>query len=75
VKKSEFYDLLGVDTEGYIQIGTDLFSPEHQTVVPFRNGDFITEKVTALNGKYYDTTTGEELEVNEEIKRLEQMPN
>ena len=65
--------LLGVDTKGYVQLGTDLFSPDHQTIVPFRNGDFVTEKVTALNGKYYDTATGEQLEANEEIKQNEQI--
>jgi lipoteichoic acid synthase len=65
--------LLGVDTKGYVQLGTDLFSEDHQTIVPFRNGDFVTEKVTALNGKYYDTTTGEMLEANDEIKQNEQI--
>lgn len=65
--------LLGVDTKGYVQLGTDLFSKDHQTIVPFRNGDFVTDKVTALNGKYYDTATGEPLEANEEIKQDEKI--
>jgi lipoteichoic acid synthase len=65
--------LLGVDTKGYVQLGSDLFSKDHQTIVPFRNGDFVTDKVTALNGKYYDTATGEQLEANEEIKQNEKI--
>jgi lipoteichoic acid synthase len=65
--------LLGVDTKGFVQLGTDLFSKDHQTIVPFRNGDFVTDKVTALNGKYYDTATGEPLEANEEIKQNEKI--
>lgn len=65
--------LLGIDTKGYVQLGTDLFSPEHQTVVPFRNGDFITENVTGLNGKYYDTNTGEKLEKTKEIEQYEEI--
>ncbi|MGM0876892.1 MAG: LTA synthase family protein [Bacillota bacterium] len=65
--------LLGVETKGNVQVGTDLFSSDHQEVVPFRNGDFISEKVTGLNGKYYDTKTGEAVEKNEEIKQYEQI--
>jgi lipoteichoic acid synthase len=65
--------LLGIETKGYVQVGTDLFSKDHQTVVPFRNGDFITDKVTALNGKYYNTNTGEPIEETDEIKQYEQI--
>jgi lipoteichoic acid synthase len=65
--------LLGIETKGNVQVGTDLFSKDHQTVVPFRNGDFITEKVTTLNGKYYDTATGEPIEETAEIKQYEQI--
>lgn len=59
--------LLGVDTKEYVHMGTDLFSSEHDTVVPFRNGDFISKDVTAINGKFYNTLTGEEIEVTEQI--------
>ncbi|MGM7722435.1 LTA synthase family protein [Metabacillus sp. Hm71] len=65
--------LLGIDTKGYVQLGTDLLSEDHQEVVPFRNGDFVTENVTGINGKYYDTQTGEQVEVNEEIKKYDQI--
>ena len=61
--------LLGIDTKQYVHMGTDLLSPHHNTVVPFRNGDFISKDVTAINDKYYNTNTGEEIEATDEIKR------
>ncbi|HZG71449.1 MAG TPA: LTA synthase family protein, partial [Chondromyces sp.] len=61
--------LLGMDSKEYVHLGTDLFSAEHDPVVPFRNGDFISKDVTAINDKYYDTATGEPLEVTDEIKQ------
>ncbi|WP_100331318.1 LTA synthase family protein [Bacillus xiapuensis] len=64
--------LLGVDTKKYLHIGTDLLSPDHQQVVPFRNGDFISKDVTAINGKYYRTLTGEPLKETAEIKQIEE---
>nr|WP_033023690.1 LTA synthase family protein [Geobacillus icigianus] len=65
--------LLGIDTKNYVHFGTDLLSPDHQEIIPFRNGDFVTPTVTAVNGKYYDTKTGEPLKETPEIKRLEQI--
>nr|WP_308806965.1 LTA synthase family protein [Anoxybacillus caldiproteolyticus] len=65
--------LLGIDTKNYIQFGTDLLSPEHQQIVAFRNGDFVTPTVTAINGKYYDSKTGNPIKKNDEIKRDEQI--
>lgn len=61
--------LLGIDTKPYIQMGTDLLSPRHDAVVPFRNGDFISKDVTVINDKYYSTATGEEIEPTAEMKR------
>lgn len=65
--------LLGIDTKNYVHFGTDLLSPDHQEIIPFRNGDFVTPEVTAVNGKYYDTKTGAPLEETPEIQRLEQI--
>ncbi len=45
----------------------------HKQVVPFRNGNYVSPTVTALNGKYYDTTTGKPVELTDEIKQNEQM--
>ncbi|MFS7400956.1 LTA synthase family protein [Carnobacterium maltaromaticum] len=53
--------LLGVDTtneDGFIQVGTDLTSPEHDQTVAFRNGSFVTPKYTVMGTKIYDTKTG-----------------
>ncbi|SIQ68316.1 lipoteichoic acid synthase [Bacillus cereus] len=65
--------LLGTDTKNYVQFGSDLLSPEHKQVVPFRNGNYVSPTVTALNGKYYDTATGKPVELTDEIKQNEQM--
>ncbi|CAM3771925.1 LTA synthase family protein [Mesobacillus zeae] len=61
--------LLGIDTKNYVQFGTDLLSPEHRNIVPFRNGNFVTPTVTSVNEKYYDTKTGEPLEKTEEMQQ------
>ncbi len=51
--------LLGIDTKDYMQIGTDLLSPQHQQIVPFRNGDFISAEITKIGDKAYSNETGE----------------
>lgn len=51
--------LLGVDTSNYIQLGQDLFSKDHQQLVAFRNGDFVTPNYTYRGGTVYDNQTGE----------------
>lgn len=66
-------NLLGVDTKDYIQMGTDLMSKDHQQVVPFRNGDFVTPEFTSVDGKFYDTKTGDLVKENEEIQQTEEM--
>ncbi|QCJ42205.1 LTA synthase family protein [Bacillus sp. S3] len=50
--------LLGTETKDYIQFGTDLLSEQHDDLVAFRNGDYVSPTITAVNGKYYDSTTG-----------------
>ena len=63
--------LLGVETNNYMHLGTDLLSPEHIELVPFRNGDFVSPTITYVGGKYYDSTTGLLLEED----RLEEAKN
>lgn len=53
--------LLGINTQNYIQLGQDLFSPDFKQVVPFRNGNFVTPNYTFVNGVTYDTKTGKEI--------------
>jgi lipoteichoic acid synthase len=50
--------LLGIDTKKYIEFGSDLLSPQHRDWALFRNGDFVSSKVTQINGKCYDASTG-----------------
>ena len=50
--------LLGIDTKDYVQFGTDLLSKEHDEVVPFRNGDFVSPTIYSIDGKFYDSKTG-----------------
>lgn len=53
--------LLGIDSKQFVQFGTDLLSEQHDQLVPFRNGDFVSPTITAVRDKYYDSTTGLEL--------------
>lgn len=62
--------LLGVDTQNYIQLGQDLFSPDHKQLVAFRDGDFVTPNYTYYGGVLYDNKTGEEItEPSEDLKK------
>ena len=45
--------LLGSETKDYIQFGSDLLSEDHNEVVPFRNGDFVSPAIY-FNDKFYD---------------------
>ncbi|EIT86290.1 sulfatase [Fictibacillus macauensis ZFHKF-1] len=69
--------LLGIDTKKYVQFGTDLLSKQHQQIVPFRNGSFVSPFVTSVNGKYYDSQTGELLDeaAVEKDKRIKKAQN
>ncbi|WP_125760826.1 LTA synthase family protein [Companilactobacillus hulinensis] len=51
-------NLLGVSDKNMIQFGSDLLSKEHSQVVAFRNGDFVTPKITKVGSVYYNTKTG-----------------
>jgi lipoteichoic acid synthase len=65
--------LLGTDTKDYLQLGTDILSEQHDDLVPFRNGDFVSSTITAVDGKFYDSKTGLELEKDkiEEAKKYQ----
>ncbi|RBP90625.1 lipoteichoic acid synthase [Cytobacillus firmus] len=66
--------LLGIDTKQYLQFGTDLLSEQHDDLVPFRNGDFMSPTISSVDGKFYDSTTGELLDESrfEEAKKLQE---
>ncbi|MHC5249469.1 LTA synthase family protein [Enterococcus sp. LJL90] len=50
--------LLGIDTSNYLMLGQDLFSPEREELVAFRNGSFITPEYTSYNGLTYYNENG-----------------
>ncbi|MEK5487441.1 LTA synthase family protein [Lysinibacillus sp. FSL M8-0355] len=54
--------LLGVETSKDMQMGADLFSPEHEDFVVFRDGRFITDKYVYAGEACYDKATGEEID-------------
>ncbi|MFC5591273.1 LTA synthase family protein [Sporosarcina soli] len=66
--------LLGIDTKNFIQFGSDLLSEEHNEIVPFRNGGFVSPTIYSINGKFYDNKTGlplddSQLELANSIKK------
>ncbi|MFJ5771785.1 LTA synthase family protein [Psychrobacillus sp. NPDC093180] len=50
--------LLGVNSQNYIQFGTDILSKEHNELVTFRNDDFVSPTIYSIDGKIYDATKG-----------------
>ncbi|MER1986210.1 MAG: LTA synthase family protein [Solibacillus sp.] len=56
--------LLGIDTTKDMQLGSDLFSEEHEDFVIFRDGRFITDDYVYANEVCYDRETGEETDAN-----------
>ncbi|MGG3562891.1 LTA synthase family protein [Neobacillus rhizosphaerae] len=65
--------LVGIDSKDYVQFGTDLLSEQHDDLIPFRNGDFVSPTITSVDGKFYDSTTGMKLEQEriEEAKKYQ----
>ncbi|MCU5745805.1 polyglycerol-phosphate lipoteichoic acid synthase LtaS [Staphylococcus sp. SQ8-PEA] len=45
--------LLGIKSNNYLMMGTDLLSKDHNDTVPFRNGDFVTKDYKYVNGRIY----------------------
>ncbi|MBD1224562.1 sulfatase-like hydrolase/transferase [Virgibacillus halodenitrificans] len=65
--------LLGIDARDYIQFGTDLFSEDHKEYVPFRNGNFMTDEYSYIDGKFYDSKTKEVIEEpTEEMQKMKE---
>lgn len=52
--------LLGMDTKNDIQFGTDIFSPEHDQFVAFRDGRFVAPDHIYAGDTCYRTDTREE---------------
>ncbi|KOS68066.1 hypothetical protein AEA09_05530 [Lysinibacillus contaminans] len=54
--------LLGIETSKDMQMGADLFSPEHEDFVIFRDGRFVTDKYVYAGEACYDKATGEQID-------------
>ena len=44
--------VLGTESKYYVQFGTDLLSEQHDQLIPFRNGDFVSPTITSIDGKF-----------------------
>ena len=51
--------LLGIDTKEDMQLGSDVFSPDHEPFVIFRDGRFVTNDHIYTQEVCYDIKTGE----------------
>ncbi|WP_245799503.1 hypothetical protein [Sporosarcina newyorkensis] len=49
--------LLGIDTKNNIQVGSNVLSDEHDEIVLFRNGGFVSPAIYSINDKLYDSKT------------------
>lgn len=71
--------LAGVNTKQYVQMGTDLFSKQHNSVVAFRNGNFVTPKYTVYrsNGvaRVYSNETGEQVPLRDNPELVTKVAN
>ena len=47
--------LMGIETKGDMQLGADIFSPDHEPFVIFRDGRFVTDKNVYAKDVCYDT--------------------
>jgi lipoteichoic acid synthase len=59
-------DVIGVPTTDLTLMGQDLLSDQANGIVPFRNGDWASPKVIKYGGQYFDTKTGDVLDVDGE---------
>nr|WP_082103670.1 LTA synthase family protein [Salinicoccus halodurans] len=65
--------LLGMETDGYLFMGQDILSEEHDNTVPLRNGRVVTPEYTFFEQEIYDTESGEALQdqfTEEELEEL-----
>jgi lipoteichoic acid synthase len=54
--------LLGIDTSKDLQFGTDVFAEDHDNLITFRDGRFVTDELIYTAEVCYDRATGEPLE-------------
>ncbi len=54
--------LMGIETKGDMQLGADIFSPDYEEFVIFRDGRFVTDEYVFTEEVCYDAVTGEPVE-------------
>ncbi|MGN7376559.1 LTA synthase family protein [Bacillus altitudinis] len=62
--------LQGIDSNEYVNFGTDLFSKKHDQTVAFRNGNYVTPKYTLVDNTVYDTKTGKVVKQNKKTEAI-----
>lgn len=60
--KPTILHLLGIDTKGDIQLGSDLFSKDREDFAVLRDNSYITKDNVFTDGKCYDKSTGKPVE-------------
>lgn len=61
--KPTILHLMGIDTKEDMQLGADIFSPDHEPFVIFRDGRFVTDEAVYTTDVCYNTETGEEIDL------------
>jgi lipoteichoic acid synthase len=54
--------LMGIDTKDDMKLGADIFSPDHEEFVIFRDGRYVTEDYVFVDDVCYDSETGLEID-------------
>lgn len=60
--KPTILNLLGIESKNDMQLGTDIFSHDHEPFVIFRDGRFVTDKYVFAQDVCYDAATGVEVD-------------
>lgn len=60
--------LLGVETQNNVHFGSDLLSQEHEELVTFRNGDYVSSDIYSIGDTFYNPETG--LPIQEDQQEL-----
>ncbi|WP_407272127.1 LTA synthase family protein [Radiobacillus sp. PE A8.2] len=68
--KPTLLHLLGVDTKGDINFGTDLFSDDRKEFIALRDGSFVSDEYVYTKESCYDRDTGELMEVDLGLDKL-----
>ena len=63
--RSTVLHLLGINTNNFLEVGSDLLSKDHKDVAVLRNGDWVSKDYAYVKGIYYDRSTDEVIDKDE----------